>query len=84
MSQLSPVPPGAASYAASERYNFAREQMRRIQCAIENAKGAKSVVVDGVSVTYDDLLAQHRYWQNELDRVTGQRPMVARIKLSGL
>jgi hypothetical protein len=76
--------PGMQETAAVERLKFARDQLRRIQDAIANSKGAKSVVVDGVSVTYDDLLAQHRYWQNEFDRVTGQRPISARIKLSGL
>lgn len=70
------------SAEAKRSRTFARQMLRKIEDAMLKAAGAKSVTVDGVAVTYDDLMRQHRYWKAEVARENGQRPWASTINLS--
>lgn len=51
--------------------SFASDQLARIESLIARAGGLKSVNVDGVNVSFDDLISQRRYWQEEVERENG-------------
>lgn len=62
---------------------FAESQVERLETLLAQNVGVRSINVDGVSVTYDDLLKQYDYWKSKFAREEGTRPRVAQIDLSG-
>jgi hypothetical protein len=60
---------------------FAEDQLERLETLLAANVGVSSVSVDGVSVSYDDLLKQYDYWRNRVAREEGTRPRIAQINL---
>jgi hypothetical protein len=47
------------------------------------ARGVKSVMVDGQSVTYEDAKTQWQFWANKAAVAAGTRPRTTNIRLTG-
>jgi len=60
---------------------FAEDQVERLETLLAANVGVSSVSVDGVSVSYDNLIKQYDYWKSRLAREDGTRPIVAQINL---
>ena len=60
---------------------FAEDQITRLETLIAANVGVQNVSVDGVSVSYADLLKQYDYWKSRYAREQGTRPRVAQINL---
>ncbi len=53
---------------------FAEQMLAKIETALLENPGAKSVTVGGVQVQYEDLVARRAYFQKEVAREKGNRP----------
>lgn len=60
---------------------FAEDHVERLETLLAANVGVRSVSVDGVSVSYDDLLKQYDYWKSRVARESGTRPRIAQINL---
>ena len=60
---------------------FAEGQVERLETLLASSVGVRSVSVDGVSVSYDDLMKQYDYWKARVAREAGTRPRIAQINL---
>jgi hypothetical protein len=63
--------------------SFATEQLERIETLLAENPGVKTIAVGNTNVTYEDLVKQHEYWKNLVDREAGRRPGAKQISLSG-
>lgn len=63
--------------------SFATEQLARIERVLAENPGVSSINVDGVQVTYAELMAQRRDLKSEIARERGRGPVVSRICLGG-
>lgn len=63
--------------------SFASDQLARIEALLARNPGVRQIVAEGVTVQYDDLLAQRRHWQKEVDRESGSRTTILPISLGG-
>jgi len=61
---------------------FAEDQVSRLETLLASSVGVRSVSVDGVSVSYDDLLRQYDYWKSKVALEGGTKPRVSSINLS--
>lgn len=61
--------------------SFASDQLTRIEAVLAKTSGAKSVNVDGVSISFDDLIAQRKHWQQEVANEAGSRSVLVGISL---
>jgi hypothetical protein len=59
--------------------SFAAEQLARIQGLLAANIGLKSISVDGVNVSYDDLVKQYDEWSSKVARENGTRPRISQI-----
>lgn len=63
---------------------FAEQQLTKIEALMDSVPpGVKTISVDGMSVSYDDLLKRRRDLKREVAREQGTRPRAAQIDLSG-
>jgi hypothetical protein len=62
---------------------FANKMVTKFECLLEDNVGVQSVTVDGVAVSYADLLVQYEYWKKRQAVARGTRPRVSSINLSG-
>jgi hypothetical protein len=63
---------------------FAETMLATIKTRLETCAGLKSVVIDGQTVTFEDLTAQYDYWNKRVMREQGQSSRVQRISLGGI
>jgi hypothetical protein len=62
---------------------FAELQLTRIEQALAKNLGVRQIVIDGVSVTFDDLIKQRDYWRREVQTEQGNRSRVLSVELGG-
>jgi hypothetical protein len=63
--------------------SFAAQQVNRLELLLAANVGVQVVSVDGVQVTYDDLLKQYQFWKSRQARENGTRPRASQIYLGG-
>ncbi len=63
---------------------FAESQLTRIEQALAKNPGVRSISVDGVNVTFDDLIKQRDYWRRQVQAEQGNRSRVLSVELGGL
>jgi len=66
---------------ASERLRHAETMLAKYDDLLERAAGTRTVTVDGIQVSYDDLEKRHAYWARMAARLKGLRPTAAQIDL---
>lgn len=60
---------------------FAESQLTRIEQALAKNPGVRSISVDGVNVTFDDLIKQRDYWRRQVQAEQGNRSRVLSVEL---
>lgn len=68
---------------AATNPTFAEQMVAKLEKTLLKAAGAKTVVVDGVQVQFEDLQTQHGYWKRQVEREQSRRPVFAPITLDG-
>ena len=63
--------------------SFASDQLARIEALLARNPGVRPISVDGVTVSYDDLIAQRKHWQKEIAKEDGGRSPIVPISLGG-
>ena len=65
--------------------SFAEQMVEKYEAALLAAPpGVRSVSVDGQSISVDDLAKGLQYWNTQVGRENGTRPLCAQISLTGL
>lgn len=64
--------------------SFASDQLERIEALLARNPGVRQIAVDGgVTVSYDDLIAQRQHWKKEVAKEDGGRSPIVPISLGG-
>ena len=63
---------------------FSEDMLAKYQALLLANAGLKSVTVDGVQTTFEDLRAQYEYWERKVGRENGTgKPRLSSIDMSG-
>ena len=62
---------------------FAEEMLTKYEAVLRANVGVASIVVDGVTVTYQDLEKRYLLWHKRVAREKGRCPVAATIQLRG-
>lgn len=62
---------------------FAQTMLTKYESLLEANAGLKSVVVDGVQTTFEDLTTQWKFWKNEVAKADGNgKPRLSAVEMS--
>lgn len=61
---------------------YAENMLHKVETLLESAAGLNAVNIDGQVVTFADLEAKRKHWQQEVARESGARPAASTIDLS--
>ena len=62
---------------------FAEQMVTKLEAILLENAGVQSVSIDGQSVSYADLKAEHEYWRQRVLKESGKRPVISMIRLDG-
>lgn len=62
---------------------FAELQVERLETLLAEAVGLKTVVVNGTTTEYADLLVQYQFWKSKVAIESGAKQRIVRLDLSG-